>query len=262
MNLITISEIFGPTLQGEGALAGRMTVFVRTGGCDYRCRLCDSLHAVLPENKSQWRKLLAEDVLSEVAALSGDKPVLVTLSGGNPALQPLEGLIELGRERGYTFAMETQGSKPRAWFNQLDHLILSPKPPSFDMPFDLDSLRASINHARTIEIGRVPTQISVKVVVVTEEDYLFARAVREQVPEEIPFFITPGNHTPPTFLVKANNRTADGSKYLIGSHEEFDQEGVLARTRWLVERCAYDNFYNVSIIPQLHTLLWGNRQGV
>ena len=39
---IAISEIFGPTIQGEGALIGKPTVFVRTGGCDYRCSWCDT----------------------------------------------------------------------------------------------------------------------------------------------------------------------------------------------------------------------------
>ena len=36
---IRVSEIFGPTIQGEGVLIGLPTVFVRTGGCDYRCSL-------------------------------------------------------------------------------------------------------------------------------------------------------------------------------------------------------------------------------
>ena len=34
---LRIAEIFGPTIQGEGALIGEPTVFVRAGGCDYRC---------------------------------------------------------------------------------------------------------------------------------------------------------------------------------------------------------------------------------
>ncbi|TIT89813.1 MAG: 7-carboxy-7-deazaguanine synthase QueE, partial [Mesorhizobium sp.] len=34
---IRVSEIFGPTVQGEGVLIGLPTVFIRTGGCDYRC---------------------------------------------------------------------------------------------------------------------------------------------------------------------------------------------------------------------------------
>jgi 7-carboxy-7-deazaguanine synthase len=46
---IRISEIFGPTIQGEGPLIGRPTVFVRTAGCDYRCTWCDTLYAVLLE---------------------------------------------------------------------------------------------------------------------------------------------------------------------------------------------------------------------
>jgi 7-carboxy-7-deazaguanine synthase len=52
---IRISEIFGPTIQGEGPLIGRPTVFVRTGGCDYRCSWCDTLYAVLPEYRDEWK---------------------------------------------------------------------------------------------------------------------------------------------------------------------------------------------------------------
>lgn len=32
-----VMEIFGPTIQGEGIVTGRKTMFVRTGGCDYSC---------------------------------------------------------------------------------------------------------------------------------------------------------------------------------------------------------------------------------
>jgi 7-carboxy-7-deazaguanine synthase len=39
---VRISEIFGPTIQGEGPLIGRPSVFVRTAGCDYRCTWCDT----------------------------------------------------------------------------------------------------------------------------------------------------------------------------------------------------------------------------
>ncbi len=35
-----IMEIFGPVVQGEGALIGKPTHFVRFGGCDYRCSWC------------------------------------------------------------------------------------------------------------------------------------------------------------------------------------------------------------------------------
>lgn len=41
-----IMEIFGPTIQGEGLVIGRKTMFVRTGGCDYSCSWCDSVQAI------------------------------------------------------------------------------------------------------------------------------------------------------------------------------------------------------------------------
>src|SRR6185312_11456913 len=127
---VAISEIFGCTIQGEGALIGKPTVFVRTGGCDYRCVWCDTLYAVLPEHKSEWHPMTAEDILAEVRRLAGEKPILVTLSGGNPAIQPLGELLDLGHASGYSFALETQGSVAQSWFADLDYLTLSPKPPS------------------------------------------------------------------------------------------------------------------------------------
>ena len=101
MSTIRISEIFGPTVQGEGALIGRPTVFVRTGGCDYRCSWCDTLYAVLPDYRHDWRPMAPEAILAQVDELTGGAPVLVTISGGNPAIQPLGPLIEQGHLRGH-----------------------------------------------------------------------------------------------------------------------------------------------------------------
>ncbi|MBV9468132.1 MAG: 4Fe-4S cluster-binding domain-containing protein, partial [Abitibacteriaceae bacterium] len=91
---ILVNEIFGPTIQGEGALIGKPTIFVRTGSCDYRCHWCDTLYAVLPEYRHEWTPMTAEAILEEVARLSAGHPILITISGGNPALQPLEPLLD------------------------------------------------------------------------------------------------------------------------------------------------------------------------
>lgn len=114
--MILISEIFGPTVQGEGALIGMPTVFVRTGGCDFRCNWCDTLYAVEPQFKTQWQAMDAAAIMQRVNQLSGGVPLLITLSGGNPALQPLAPLLQLGKQQGYRFAMETQASKVQPWF--------------------------------------------------------------------------------------------------------------------------------------------------
>ena len=79
-----IIEIFGPTIQGEGAEAGLPTHFVRLGGCDYRCSWCDTMYAVDPvvvRRDSTW--LSAEQIIEALTRLPGS-PRWVSISGGNP----------------------------------------------------------------------------------------------------------------------------------------------------------------------------------
>ena len=250
---ILISELFGPVVQGEGALIVRPTLFVRTGGCDYRCSWCDTLYAVLPEHKADWMPMTAEAILAQLHELSGGKPMLVTLSGGNPALQPLEPLIDLGHAAGYSFAMETQGSVARDWFAKLDYMVLSPKPPSSQMPMKWAQLEACINAARSdVKPNRVAPngftspQVSLKVVVFDETDYQFARRVSARHPD-IPCYLQVGNPSP----------ASDD-----GQEPEIEASILLGRLRWLSERVLSDSWHNVTILPQLHVLIYGNQRGV
>ncbi len=235
---IKVSEIFGPTIQGEGALIGKPTVFVRTGGCDYRCTWCDSLHAVDSAYRDEWRAMQAEDILSEIKKLSDNKPLIITLSGGNPAIQPLLPLIQIGRKIGYSFAMETQGSVPKPWFNELEHLILSPKPPSSHEAVNWEKFQECLNNA-----GQ-KTSVILKIVVFNEDDYIWSRDVSKRFPA-LPVYLQAGNHTPPS-----------------EEDETIDINGILNRMDWLVERSLKDRWFNVHILPQLHVLLWGNKRGV
>src|SRR5690606_39805377 len=66
-----------------------------------------------PAFRADWQAMDAESILAKVNRLSGGEPILVTLSGGNPALQPLEELLKVGHAQGHRFAMETQGSTDR-----------------------------------------------------------------------------------------------------------------------------------------------------
>lgn len=241
MKPILISEIFGPTIQGEGALIGRPTVFVRTGGCDFRCSFCDTLYAVLPEHRGDWHPQSPEAILAEVERFSGGFPILVTVSGGNPALQPLDALLDLGHARGHTFALETQASRPQSWFSKLDHLILSPKPPSSGMEFDAAKLAECLDAARGGSDGGGP-HLSLKVVIFDEADYLFARRVHALHPE-IPFYLSVGNPSPQ-------------------KGEEADVGALTAHLEWILGRAARDGWFEATISPQLHVLLWGNKRGV
>lgn len=235
---IRVSEIFGPTIQGEGAVIGVPTVFVRTGGCDFRCSWCDSLHAVDQEYRHTWTPMTAESVLEEVAKLAKNEPLMVTLSGGNPAIQPLSELIDQGQALGYSFGMETQGSVVKDWFSKLDMLVLSPKPPSSGMETDWDML------ARCVEQGSAQTVL--KVVIFDDVDFAYAQEVAKRLPD-LPIYLQPGNHTPPP---------------PEDDNAEVDIEGIDDRMRWLVDRVIEEKWYNARVLPQLHVMLWGNKRGV
>lgn len=74
-----VIEIFGPTIQGEGALIGAPTHFIRFGGCDYRCIWCDSMFAVKPEEvRENSEKLDYEQILTRIISLEGN-PAWITL---------------------------------------------------------------------------------------------------------------------------------------------------------------------------------------
>jgi 7-carboxy-7-deazaguanine synthase len=238
---IFISEIFGPTVQGEGPLMGRPTVFVRTGGCDYRCSWCDTQYAVLPEYHDEWTPMAPSAIMLRVNELGGGEPVLVSLSGGNPALQPLETLIALGRKAGHSFALETQGSISRSWFAELDWLILSPKPPSARMTVDWEAFDGCLNAAK----GRPHSVL--KIVVFDETDYNFARDVARRYPT-LPVYLQVGNPAP---LLTAE-----------GIAPEADIDDLLQRFRWLVSKVIADRWFAATVLPQLHVLAWGNRRGV
>lgn len=231
-DMIRISEIFGPTIQGEGALIGQPTIFVRSGGCDYRCSWCDTLHAVDSQYRNDWRPMSAESIFLEVQKLSGGKPLMVSLSGGNPAIQPFDSLIALGKKHGYRFALETQGSIAQDWFADLDVLTLSPKPPSSAMKTDWAKFDECLAAAG------INPQIALKIVIFDDTDYAYACEAAAKYPH-LPLYLQPGNEMDKTSL-----------------------DTLTERMRWLVEKVNTDKLFQATVLPQLHVMLWGNQRGV
>ena len=181
--------------------------------------------------------MTAKEMFSEVETLSGNKPLMVTLSGGNPAIQPFGELIELGQVKGYRFAIETQGSISQDWFTNLDTLVLSPKPPSSGETVDWDKFDECLIKAQSVNTA-------LKIVVFDETDYLWAKEVAENY-EQFPCYLQPGNHTPPN-----------------AEEDIIDMDGIMNRYEWLVERTLQDQWFDVKILPQLHVFVWGNKRGV
>lgn len=240
MSALPVVEVFGPTIQGEGELAGVPTAFVRFGGCDYRCSWCDSLFAVLPEDVRRAPRMTPAEVAAALAALDGT-PEWVTLSGGNPALLELGALVSLLHAHGRKVTVETQGSVWRDWLADVDLLTVSPKPPSSGMATPANEDESGRFMQRAVAAG---VHIVLKVVVFDEADYLWASALRKRH-AGLPFHLSCGTDPP-------------GPET---SHAEA-LDGVSERYRWLCERAARDPAMDgARILPQLHVLAWGHQRG-
>ena len=108
------------SLQGEGMLAGVPSFFIRTSGCNMRCRWCDTPYTSwLPEGE----KRKVDDLVSE-AVDSGAGHVVVT--GGEPLIQrEIGGLTGMLRAAGLHITVETAGTVDPSF--ECDLLSLSPK---------------------------------------------------------------------------------------------------------------------------------------
>ncbi|MEC5188364.1 7-carboxy-7-deazaguanine synthase [Geobacillus thermodenitrificans] len=240
---IPVLEIFGPTIQGEGMVIGQKTMFVRTAGCDYRCRWCDSAFTWDGSAKEEIEQLTAEDIWQRLEAIGGRRFRHVTISGGNPLLLAALGeLVALLHEKGVQVAVETQGSRWQDWLLDVDDVTISPKPPSSGMDTDWAMLDSIIRKLLTDQ--NRTRRVSLKVVVFDEADLAYAKEVHRRYPG-VPFYLQIGN---------ADVEALDTNALRMKLFDQLD---------WLVERVAQsDELNDVHVLPQLHTLLWGTKRGV
>lgn len=225
-----VVEVFGPTVQGEGPYAGRVTHFVRFGGCDYRCSWCDSMHAVEPALVRQAPDLTAPETAACLAAL-GPAPMLV-MSGGNPALQQLDGFIDLVRKRYQVLAVETQGTVWRPWLGRVDSLVVSPKPPSSGEA----TARNRRRYAQFMVDAVGHPGLVLKYVIFDESDLAWAR---ETHIAGVPLHLS------------------------VGTLPDDTPEALGERYGWLCEHViASPALHDAVVLPQLHVVAWGHRVGV
>lgn len=248
-----VMEIFGPTIQGEGLVAGQQTMFIRFGGCDYRCTKCDSLHAVMPEQvQAQARYLTIEEIIAELAPIVERTGVRwITFSGGNPAMHQLEQLVvAIHTVLGMGIAVETQGSLWTNWLMACDVVTVSPKGPGMGEKFEQVKFEKFLNQL----IGH--PGFSVKVVVQDQRDIEFAASLLEMYPwlqSQDRFWLSLGNPMPP----------AASSDHPEGVGGPFNYEELVMHYQRILEDILKDPRLKAArVLPQVHVLIWGNLKGV
>lgn len=135
---LKINEIFF-SIQGESSWVGYPTVFIRTTGCNLRCKYCDTTYAYYEGSMQS-----VGEILSAVRA-TGARYVCVT--GGEPLLQPnVHVLLKQLCDAGFMVSIETGGSLDGSSIDRRVKKIIDVKTPdsgaadSFD-PRNLPSSR-------------------------------------------------------------------------------------------------------------------------
>lgn len=154
--MYTVKELF-PTLQGEGAHAGRAAVFCRFAGCNLWtgreedrasavCQFCDTDFVGSDGaggGKFETAELLADAILAAWnSTLAGPQQRYVVFTGGEPLLQLDTALIDALHAIGFVIAIETNGTikVPKG----VDWVCVSPKAGSELIVLQADEIKVVI----------------------------------------------------------------------------------------------------------------------
>lgn len=119
--MLPVSEVFGPTIQGEGPHAGKSVQFLRTGGCNLSCSWCDTPYT--------WDGARF-DLRAELTPMSGHgiveqllAGIPLVISGGEPLLHQQNGafrhVMKQAALRGIAVHVETNGTLlPDRWIRR------------------------------------------------------------------------------------------------------------------------------------------------
>lgn len=256
---ISVAEIYGPVLQGEGPLVGAPTHFLRTAGCDYKCTACDSMFAVDPNHPDWDPKLMSpEEIyhrLYELYISSGVKRV--TISGGNPAIhRRLQPTIEALSREIWDIWVETQGTIYSDWLRLCNGVVVSPKTRGMGEKFE-PSVFAAFMGILAKKPSMYQEHVYVKVPCYTEEDldqaFEMFRIADGVISREYAYHM---RYSFTRYFVSQVNPCPEGEPNLeeYMARHRFLTAGVLSRLAKLKRASQMD----VRVIPQMHVLAYGN----
>lgn len=127
MTVLPLSEVFGPTFQGEGPHTGRRVAFVRLGLCNLACDWCDTPYTWDTTRYDVATECPDTPIAQIHEQLAGIGCGTVVLSGGEPLIHHHH-LREL-MVPAWLWHVETNGTIPPPpwWSDVVQHTTLSPK---------------------------------------------------------------------------------------------------------------------------------------
>lgn len=229
---LTVAEIFGPTVQGEGPNLGRRCSFIRLGGCNLTCSWCDTPYtwdASRYDLRQHMRRMEVEEIVNTV--LDG-WPQRIVISGGEPLLQQEQegwfALLEALYGMGIPVEVETNGTRaPNARTEVLvSQFNVSPK----------------LVHAGDPESKRIVPEALRALARSGKADFKFVCHDKADVDEVVALARTHGIPSHRVWVMP----------------EGTDSDVITIHLRKIADH-AISNLFNVT--TRLHTLIWGDERG-
>lgn len=237
---LTVSELFGTTLQGEGLSQGMPAMFLRLGLCNLDCKWCDTPFTWDWSGKNgfayskaiELRRMRVTEVYDRLR--EGNPPELMVVSGGEPMLQQrsLLQLCHMLIAAQHRIEIETNGTvlPSDGWEHPCAaHQVLfnvSPKLSCSGVAPE-NAIKRNVLR-RMVELGAV-----FKFVVQTSEDVQEAAA------------LVASAHVP------------SGDVYLMPEGRSANE--ILAALPQVFDACVEHGF---NLTPRLQVLAFGNQRGV
>lgn len=133
---LLVSEIFGPTVQGEGPSAGIAATFVRLGACNLSCKWCDTPYTWDARAFDLTKELETWSIADVIEAVRARPTELVVITGGEPLLQQAQvsRLLDELHVVGRRVEFETNGTRSPNAIVAADRLVVSPKLANSGLP--------------------------------------------------------------------------------------------------------------------------------
>ena len=227
---LRIAEVFH-SIQGEGALLGTPSTFVRVSGCNLRCNWCDTPY-------TSWEpegEMLTLDQILQAVQKTGSKYAVVT--GGEPMLfDAVVPLTHQLKELGLHITIETAGTVYQPV--SCDLMSVSPKLAN-STPLEREGGKYAERHDRL----RYQPEV--------------LRRLMAEYPYQLKFVVSDPSDLKE--IQKIIEKTGAERGRVVLMPEGTDPKVLLERSRWLVDICKETKF---RYSPRLHVDLWGNRRGV
>jgi len=230
-----ISEIFY-SVQGEGLLTGVPSLFIRTSGCNLRCRWCDTPYASW---KPEGNDLTPDAILAKLKDWPAARHVVLT--GGEPMIaRDINSLIHGIRSAGYHLTIETAGTVPLP-----------------DAGCDLASLSPKLSNSTPLA-GEI------------SEAWITRHEETRRQPEVLNTWLAGAAETQLKFVISSGTDLSEAQALLAALNPGLPPDHILlmpegrtmeelrSRAAWLVEVCKTHGY---RFCHRLHIELFGNQRG-